>query len=45
VVIVSGFGADKDLETIRAIGVQGVVEKPYTVAELSEAVARALERA
>jgi len=45
VVIVSGFGADKDLETIRAIGVQGVVEKPFTVAELSEAVARALERA
>jgi signal transduction histidine kinase/ActR/RegA family two-component response regulator len=44
VVIVSGFGADKDLETIRSIGVQGVVEKPFTVAELSEAVARALER-
>ncbi|HXU82728.1 MAG TPA: response regulator [Polyangia bacterium] len=45
VVIVSGFGADKDLETIRAIGVQAVVEKPFTVAELSEAVARALDRA
>jgi signal transduction histidine kinase/CheY-like chemotaxis protein len=44
VVIVSGFGADKDLEIIRNIGVQGVVEKPFTVAELSEAVARALER-
>jgi signal transduction histidine kinase len=42
VVIVSGFGADKDLETIRGIGVQGVVEKPFTVAELSEVVARAL---
>jgi two-component system cell cycle sensor histidine kinase/response regulator CckA len=45
VVIVSGFGADRDLQTIREIGVQGVVEKPFTVAELSEAVARALERA
>jgi signal transduction histidine kinase/ActR/RegA family two-component response regulator len=42
VVIVSGFGADKDLAVIRAIGVQGVVEKPFTVSELSETVARAL---
>ena len=45
VVIVSGFGADRDLETIREIGVQGVVEKPFTVAELSEVVARALDGA
>jgi signal transduction histidine kinase/ActR/RegA family two-component response regulator len=44
VVIVSGFGADQDLEAIRAIGVQAVVEKPFTVAELSDAVARALDR-
>jgi signal transduction histidine kinase/ActR/RegA family two-component response regulator len=42
VVIVSGFGADKDLATIRAMGVQGVVEKPFTVSELSETMARAL---
>jgi signal transduction histidine kinase len=43
VVIVSGFGADRDIDTIRAMGVQAVVEKPFTVAELSEAVARALD--
>jgi CheY-like chemotaxis protein len=42
VVIVSGFGADNDLATIRSIGVQGVVEKPFTVSELSETMARAL---
>jgi signal transduction histidine kinase len=42
VVIVSGFGADKDLAVIRAMGVQGVVEKPFTVSELSETMARAL---
>jgi two-component system cell cycle sensor histidine kinase/response regulator CckA len=42
VVIVSGFGADDDLATIRGMGVQGVVEKPFTVSELSETMARAL---
>jgi len=42
VVIVSGFGADRDLASIRGMGVQGVVEKPFTVSELSETMARAL---
>jgi signal transduction histidine kinase/CheY-like chemotaxis protein len=42
VVIVSGFGADNDLATIRDMGVQGMVEKPFTVSELSETMARAL---
>ncbi|MEW5848942.1 MAG: response regulator [Myxococcota bacterium] len=42
IIIVSGFREEEDLEAMHAIGVQGVVEKPFTVGALSEAVARAL---
>lgn len=41
--IVSGYASEKDVDEILSLGAYGLVNKPYTVIELVEAVAKALE--
>ena len=41
VVIVSGFGAEADMDAIRALGIQGLLEKPFS----AESLAKALQQA
>lgn len=41
--VVTGYTCEGDVEEILALGAYGIVNKPYTVSELSEAVAQSLE--
>ncbi len=42
VLIWSGYAAEQDVSTMLARGAAGFVQKPYSIAELSQAIARAL---
>ena len=44
VLLASGFAQEPDLEVLRAEGVWGLLRKPYTALELSQAVASAMKR-